>query len=58
MCGKGCSGRSSTGGVRAEAREVPENWLEWLSSTVAANSKCAKQGSCTLLVANQRSYQG
>jgi len=58
MCGKSCSGRSSTGGVRDVAREVAQNWLEWMSSPVASRNKCTKQGSCTSCTANEKPYQG
>ena len=58
MCGESCSGRSSTGGVRDAAREVAQNWLEWMSSSVASSDKCTKQGSCTSCTANEKPYQG
>lgn len=58
MCGKSCSGRSSTGGVRDVAREVAQNWPEWMSSSVASRNKCTKQGSCTSCTANEKPYQG
>jgi hypothetical protein len=58
MCGRNCSGRSSTGGVRDVAREVAQNSLEWMSSAVASSKKCTKQGSCTSYTANQEPYQG
>lgn len=43
MCGKGCPGRSSNGGTRASLREVAQNRLEWVSSTVAASNRCTSR---------------
>jgi hypothetical protein len=44
--------------VRDVAREVAQNWLEWMSSAVASTNKCTKQGSCTSCTTNQLPYQG